>query len=183
MADHPVGGADGGRGTPPLTLLLRRPALLVRNRLLEGLRAEGFGDILPAHLAVLQHPGPDGVRPGVLAARNQASKQAMNHLLHQLEEAGYIVRGPHETDRRHRVVRLTTRGWAAVDVIRRVAVELERSWAEELGEEAYRAVRQGLARLDLALEAELTGGDDQGDGGSRAHQPHQVEAPGGGALP
>ena len=60
-------------------------------------------------------------------ARNQASKQAMNHLLHQLEEAGYLVRRPHTTDRRTRVVRLTDRGWRALEVIRQVAVELEQS--------------------------------------------------------
>jgi hypothetical protein len=32
-------------------------------------------------LAVLQFPGPDGVRPGMLAERAGMSKQAMNQLL------------------------------------------------------------------------------------------------------
>ncbi len=45
--------------------------------------------------------------------RTHASKQAMNHLLHQLEAGGYIVREAHPDDRRTRVVRLTERGWAA----------------------------------------------------------------------
>lgn len=149
------GDRNGQRGTPPMTLLLRRPAQVVRQRVLAGLREAGFDDILPAHLGVFQHPGPDGVRPGVLAARNQASKQAMNHLLHQLEEAGYLVRRPHATDRRTRVVRLTDRGWRALEVIRQVAVELEQSWADALGEDLYRSVRHGLARLEHALEESL----------------------------
>lgn len=142
-----------------MTLLLRRPAQVVRQHVLAQLRDAGFDDILPAHLGVLQHPGPDGVRPGVLAARNQASKQAMNHLLHQLEEAGYLVRRPHATDRRTRVVKLTDRGWSAVEVIRRAAVELEQCWADTLGEELYRAVRNGLARLEHALEDAMQSGN------------------------
>lgn len=149
------GQQNGHRGTPPMTLLLRRPAQVVRQHVLAGLRAAGFDDVLPAHLGVFQHPGPDGVRPGVLAARNQASKQAMNHLLHQLEAAGYLVRRPHPADRRTRVVKLTERGWAALEVIRRVSVELEQTWADVLGEELYRAVRNGLACLDRALEEAL----------------------------
>lgn len=160
------GDQNGHRGTPPMTLLLRRPAQVVRQRVLTGLREAGFDDILPAHLGVFQHPGPDGVRPGVLAARNQASKQAMNHLLHQLEEAGYLVRRPHATDRRTRVVKLTDRGWRALEVIRQVAVELEQSWADALGEELYRSVRQGLARLEHTLEESLVSGEGRRDGGS-----------------
>ena len=41
------------------------------------------------HMAVLQFPGPDGVRPGALAERAGMSKQAMNRLLQSLEELDY----------------------------------------------------------------------------------------------
>lgn len=170
------GQQNGQRGTPPMTLLLRRPAQVVRHHVLAGLREAGFDDILPAHLGVFQHPGPDGVRPGILAARNQASKQAMNHLLHQLEEAGYLVRRPHATDRRTKVVKLTDRGWGALEVIRRVAVELEQSWADALGEDLYRSVRQGLASLERALEESMAprpvvrdGEDDRRTASGPAH--------------
>lgn len=169
MGEHQGSGTDlpghhnGHRGTPPMTLLLRRPAQVVRQHLLEGLHHAGFHDVLPAHLGVFQHPGPDGVRPGILAARNQASKQAMNHLLHQLEEGGYLVRRPHSTDRRTRVVKLTDRGWSALEVIRRVAVELEQGWADALGEDLYRSVRHGLACLDRILDESLVGEDARGD--------------------
>lgn len=175
MGDHQGRGHirpeehNGHRGTPPMTLLLRRPAEVVRHRILAGLREAGFEDVLPAHLGVFQHPGPDGVRPGVLAARNQASKQAMNHLLRQLEEAGYLVRRPHATDRRTRVVKLTDRGWRALEVIRLVAVELEQCWADALGEELYRSVRHGLACLERTLEESLSadGPHRAGPGGRR----------------
>lgn len=161
MGDHQGNGGsapgdrNGQRGTPPMTLLLRRPAQVVRQRVLAGLREAGFDDILPAHLGVFQHPGPDGVRPGVLAARNQASKQAMNHLLHQLEEGGYITRESHPDDRRTRVVRLTDRGWAAIGVIRETMTRLERHWAEALGPELYAGLAHALLRLEQVLDDDV----------------------------
>jgi hypothetical protein len=120
---------------PPVGALLRRPAVIVRHEVMAGLREAGFHDVLPAHLGVFQHPGPDGQRPGMLAVRTQASKQAMNHLLHQLESGGYIVREAHPDDRRTRVVRLTQRGWEAAEVIGRTTARVEAEWWEALGAE------------------------------------------------
>jgi DNA-binding MarR family transcriptional regulator len=107
--------------------------------------------VLPAHLGVFQYPGPDGMRPGVLAARNQASKQAMNHLLHQLEAAGYLVREPNHGDRRSRVVRLTGRGWQAAAVITETVARLEERWSQALGRDTYVALQQGLLLLEDVL--------------------------------
>lgn len=137
---------------PPVAVLLRRPAVLVRHEIIDGLHAAGFTDILPAHLGVFQHPGPDGLRPGVLASRTRASKQAMNHLLHQLESGGYLTREAHPRDRRTRVVRLTARGWEAFRVIRETAMQVEAAWAEALGEDTYVQLRRALARLETVLD-------------------------------
>jgi len=138
--------------SPPVGALLRRPAVVVRHVVLRALAASGFDDVLPAHLGVFQHPGPDGLRPGVLAARTRASKQAMNHLLHQLEGAGYLVREGHVSDRRTRIVRLTDRGWSAMAVMRDAVHSLEHSWAEALGERTYGELRQALLRLEDVLD-------------------------------
>ena len=139
---------------PPVGALLRRPALMVRHEVMNGLHEAGFNDILPAHLGVFQYPGPDGQRPGVLAIRTRASKQAMNHLLHQLESGGYILRDPHPDDRRIRVVRLTERGWAAHSVIQQTTARLEREWYQALGEEMYCGLSSALERLQNVLEKE-----------------------------
>jgi DNA-binding MarR family transcriptional regulator len=143
---------DDRAETPPATMLIRRPALLVRHEVMDALRSAGFGDVLPAHLGVFQHPGPDGQRPGVLAARARASKQAMNHLLHQLESGGYLQREAHPRDRRTRIVRLTDRGWAAAKVISDRSREVEASWGEALGEDMLRALRRALVRLEAVLD-------------------------------
>ena len=160
---------EGAVDEPLVASLLRRPERVVRHEVMAGLRAAGFDDILPAHLGVFQHPGPEGVRPGVLAMRTQASKQAMNHLLHQLEEGGYILREAHPQDRRTRVVRLTDRGRSALDVIRHSALELERTWAAALGDEVYSALRLGLARLEAALDAAVPGLRHHGGNGNDHH--------------
>ncbi len=141
---------------PPVGALLRRPAVLVRHEVMTDLRAAGFDDVLPAHLGVFQHPGPDGQRPGVLAMRTRASKQAMNHLLHQLETGGYIVREAHPEDRRTRVVRLTERGWAAQAVIQQTTTRLEHEWFQALGEEDYAGLSRALERLQDVLEKQVT---------------------------
>jgi DNA-binding MarR family transcriptional regulator len=142
----------GDAATAPVAALLRRPSVLVRHRVIEALTDAGFDDVLPAHLGVFQYPGPDGRSPGVLAARTHASKQAMNHLLHQLESSGYLVRETHPLDRRTRVVRLTERGWSALTVIRETALDLEAEWVAAVGERTYDDLQRSLAALERALD-------------------------------
>jgi DNA-binding MarR family transcriptional regulator len=137
---------------PPVGALLRRPAVLVRHEVMAGLHAAGFDDVLPAHLGVFQHPGPDGQRPGVLAMRTRASKQAMNHLLHQLEASGYIIREAHPDDRRTRVVRLTERGWEAQAVIRQTMARVELTWRQALGDDVYGGLSHALEQLQAVLD-------------------------------
>ncbi len=151
MRDDAVDGA-----LPSVGALLRRPTTVVRHEVMTNLRDAGFDDVLPAHLGVFQHPGPDGQRPGILAQRTQASKQAMNHLLHQLEAGGYIRRESHPDDRRTRVVRLTDRGWEAADVIRQTVERMEKEWWAALGDETYAALAHALERLSEVLEQQLT---------------------------
>lgn len=149
---------DYDSAPPPVGALLRRPAVLVRHEVMGSLRAAGFDDILPAHLGVFQHPGPDGQRPGVLALRTAASKQAMNHLLHQLEVGGYITREAHPDDRRTRVVRLTDRGWSVFGVIGQTMARIEREWSRALGQDVYAGLAQALLRLEEVLDEEVAPG-------------------------
>ncbi len=150
-----VGGVDrthGSHQAPPAAALLRRPTVWVRHQVMDNLRAAGFHDVLPAHLGVFQYPGPDGLRPGVLAARTSSSKQAMNHLLHQLETSGYLVREAHPRDRRTRVVRLTERGRAVLEVIGSTLADIEEAWVKALGEPLYDDLKNGLFRLEHVLD-------------------------------
>lgn len=125
--------------------LLRYPARAVQRRLIEGLNGAGFDDLRQPHMAVLQYPGPDGVRPSVLAERAGMSKQAMNQLLMSLERLGYITREDAPEGGRARVVRFTERGHAAWVLIHVLLLEVEDEWREVLGEQRFAELKEILA--------------------------------------
>jgi DNA-binding MarR family transcriptional regulator len=133
---------------PPLIgALLRVPALAIHRRIIASLNAAGFDELRPPHIAVLQFPGPDGVRPSLLAERAGISKQAMNQLLKSLEASGYVGRSSARDDARHRVVRLTRRGRAAYSKIEDILSDIEREWADELGARQFAQLKTLLVRV------------------------------------
>jgi hypothetical protein len=62
---------------PMLGILLRAPWQAIRARIHAELVAAGFSDVRPRDLAVLQWPGPDGMRAIDVAANASMSKQAV----------------------------------------------------------------------------------------------------------
>jgi DNA-binding MarR family transcriptional regulator len=125
--------------------LLRVPAQAIHRRLINDLNAAGFDGLSIPQLAVLQFPGPDGVRPGTLAERAGMSKQAMNQLLRSLESLGYIVRSDVLNDGSARIVRFTKRGRAADAKIINVLRDIEREWSAELGSKRFAQLKELLA--------------------------------------
>ena len=95
-------------------------------------------------MAVLQFPGPDGVRPGVLAERAGMSKQAMNQLLKSLEALGYLTRSDAPDEGRARLVRLTRRGRAVYAKMVDILQGIEREWSTELGAKRFAELKQLL---------------------------------------
>jgi DNA-binding MarR family transcriptional regulator len=135
--------------TPPLIgALLRMPVDAIRARMLSGLHDAGFTDLVPAHLAVMRYPGPEGKRPSELAADAGMTKQAMNYLLGQLERLGYLTREGDPEDQRSRLIRLSDRGRAAGRCIRATVAEIETELEQELGGEQFAQLRRLLTRLN-----------------------------------
>jgi DNA-binding MarR family transcriptional regulator len=138
---------------PPLIgALLRTPWEAVQRHMLQRLHERGFADFDAAYLNVFQYPGPQGARPSDLAARLRITKQALNHLLGQLEKLGYIEREPDPDDLRSKRVVLTTRGNSAVRVIRVAVAEIEDSWARQLGTKRLAQLRQLLSDVSQLPE-------------------------------
>lgn len=134
---------------PPLIgALVRGPVEAVHLRILREANEAGFTDLVPAHLAVLRYPGPDGRRPSELAAEVGMTKQAMNYLLGQLEQLDYIERRDDPNDLRSKRVHLTKRGKALRSVIRRAVTGIERDLEADLGTTAYAQLRKLLVRLN-----------------------------------
>jgi len=135
-------------GPPLIGALLRMPLEAVRQRMLERLHEHGFDDLAPAHLIVLQYPGPDGMRPSDLAGRLGMSKQALNYLLGELERFGYIERRPDPDDMRSKRIAITPRGDALATVIREAVAEMEKEWGEQLGAKRFGQLRSILVELN-----------------------------------
>jgi DNA-binding MarR family transcriptional regulator len=127
--------------------LLRVPAQAIHRRIIKDLNASGFDELSLAHIAVLQYPGPDGVRPGNLAERAGMSKQAMNRLLGSLEDLGYVVRSDAPDEGRARLVRMTKRGRAAYAKIHDILRDIEREWSAELGPRDFAKLKELLSRV------------------------------------
>jgi DNA-binding MarR family transcriptional regulator len=127
--------------------LLRVPAQAIHRRIINELNASGFEDLRQPHMAVLQFPGPDGVRPGMLAERAGMSKQAMNQLLRSLEALGYLARSDAPDQGRARIVDMTKRGRAAYAKMHDILRDIEREWRAELGPKEFAQLKELLSRV------------------------------------
>lgn len=127
--------------------LLRVPAQAIHRRLIRDLNAAGFDDLRLPHIAVLQYPGADRVRPSVLADRAGMSKQAMNQLLRSLESLGYLTRADDAAEGRARIVRFTARGRAAYAKIHNILRDVETEWSTELGAADFATLKGVLLRV------------------------------------
>jgi len=143
--------AESPFGPPLIGALLRMPLETVRRHMLERLHEAGFDDLEPAHLIVLQYPGPQGAKPSELAARLRMSKQALNYQLGQLERLGYLERLPDPDDLRSKRIALTPRAESAVPVLRSAVAEVESDWSARLGPERFAQLRELLIDLNRTL--------------------------------
>jgi DNA-binding MarR family transcriptional regulator len=127
--------------------LLRVPAEAIHRRIIRELNAAGFEDLNLPHIAIFRFPGPDGVRPGILAERAGMSKQAMNRLLGTLEDLGYLVRSDAPDEGRARLVRFTKRGHAAYAKAVQVLRDIEQEWISQLGPKDFAKLKEILLRV------------------------------------
>lgn len=156
--------------------LLRLTWQRVRSRIHDAIREAGFTDFQDAHFAVFSYPPPDGVRPSELARQKRMSRQAINYLIAQLEELGYIERrAPDGSDRR--LIYLSERGWQVGETIFACLRRLEAEWADEIGHERFNTFLEVLRQLSTeAAEAHSTRSERQQSqraAGSRERRPKQ----------
>jgi DNA-binding MarR family transcriptional regulator len=75
------------------------------------------------------------------------SRQALNYILGQVEELGYLERRSDPDDQRSKRIALTPRGRRAGEVMRKTVLDLEREWSERLGAERFAELKGLLAEL------------------------------------
>jgi DNA-binding MarR family transcriptional regulator len=132
--------------------LLRIPREAALRQVVAGLAAADFGDVRPAHFTVFQHIPPQGIRLTALADAALMTKQSMGYLVDDLAALGYVERVPDPTDRRAKVVRLTARGRAVEETVRKVIRRIEADWAARLGQKEYQRLTRLLRALIALLE-------------------------------
>lgn len=130
-----------------LTLLLALGFRTLIDDLHKHLAALGYNDIRPAHGFAFQRLAPDGATGNELAAFLDITKQAASEMVDYLEQHGYVVRQPHPTDRRGKIVTLTDRGWNCIRETEAILSHLEAQWAAIIGAKRMEELRTDLRQL------------------------------------
>jgi DNA-binding MarR family transcriptional regulator len=130
-----------------LQLLFRDARSAIEAAVRAELAQNGFGDVTPAHSALLRNVGDGGARPSELAAHAGVTRQAITKLVDELERLDLVYRDPDPDDGRGVIVRYTDRGRAGVAIARKRMLSLERDYAAQVGAERWAEVRATLETL------------------------------------
>jgi len=116
-----------------------------------GLHERGFTNLVAAHVDVWRYPGPENQRPSELATQTRMTKQALNYLLGQLEQLGYLTRETDSNDQRSKRIRLTPKGRAATNAIYEIVQDVETDWEQQLGPRKFAQLRNLLTQLNAIV--------------------------------
>jgi DNA-binding MarR family transcriptional regulator len=119
----------------------------LEKRAYDAVAASGVGDITLAQARIASRIGPDGTRLSVLAEQARVTKQSAGFLVDQLEAAGYVERVPDPSDRRARLVRLTPRARAFVEIADAEVQRALQEWRDHVGAERLSQVVETLRDL------------------------------------
>ncbi len=120
-------------------------------RLRAAFAAAGLDGIRPAQAVALVPLTAGGLHASDLADRLKVSRQAVAQAVAALERHDYVVREPHPSDARARIIELTPRGRQALRVLRSTALAVEKRWRDVLGEKRFGELRETLLAL-LSVE-------------------------------
>jgi DNA-binding MarR family transcriptional regulator len=112
-----------------------------------GVVARGFDGMRPAHGFAFARIAPYGATVREIADHLGVTKQAASQLVDELLHGGYVVRRPHPTDARARLIVLTDKGWASTRAAEAAAADVVRAWAGVLGEQRIAQIGTDLARV------------------------------------
>jgi len=134
-------------------LLIRTARLFNERAVSRGRTVRGL-DLRPAHTALFPHLSLEGIRMTALAQKVGVTKQAVGHIVAELEQAGVLCRVPDPSDGRAKLVRFTAAGYNALLVGFGVLQEVEDELAAELGEALMHRLNRDLAKLLSVFEHE-----------------------------
>src|SRR6202012_3063385 len=142
---------------PTVPALVNLVAASGTPRLRAAFAAAGLDEIRPGQAVALVPLAAGGLHASDLADRLRVSRQAVAQAVAALERNDYVVRGPHPSDARARIIELTPRGRHALRVMRATALEVEKRWRDLLGEHKFGYLREPLLTLRSAQADESRG--------------------------
>jgi DNA-binding MarR family transcriptional regulator len=123
-------------------------------RMLASYRAAGFPEVRQAHFNVSRHIDiANGSRISDLATRAGVTKGAMGQLVADCERLGLVTLSADPADARAKIVELSKRGRALMDVTRRASRRIEGEFSKLVGAQEFAAVRAGLIHLREKMTA------------------------------
>jgi DNA-binding MarR family transcriptional regulator len=135
-----------------LRQLLLRASRIVNRHVVAGLQAHGYSGLRSTHTTLLSNIDLAGSSVTEAAERAGITKQAMGRLAAELEVAGYIRIEADPEDARVRVLRLTTQGTRLMLDSLDVMAELERGYADMIGDRRLTELLRGLSAFIAQAE-------------------------------
>ena len=140
MAQDPPGPADN------TIAMLGRAYSLLGFRIVDGVVGAGFPQ-KPSHSAVFAQIRAEGSRLTELARGANMTPQAMGELVDELETLGYVERRPDPTDRRAKLIVLTSRGHECIAAGIATIQGIEERIDQILGPRGHAQLRRLLSTL------------------------------------
>jgi DNA-binding MarR family transcriptional regulator len=138
----------------PLIAVLSQLRDAVGAELFERLTALGFAELRPAHGCVFGNIDDEGSRLTDLAARSGFTKQSVGEAVADLEKLGFVERVSDPADGRAKIIQLTPHGREALSASQEILADIERRFAEDIGEERYAQFRETLLELQGVTQAQ-----------------------------
>jgi DNA-binding MarR family transcriptional regulator len=126
--------------------MLGRAYSLLGFQIVDGVVGAGFPQ-KPSHSAVFAQIRPEGNRLTELARGANMTPQAMGELVDELEELGYVRRRPDPTDRRAKLIVLTSRGRECIEAGISSIQGIEERIDQILGPRRHAQLRKLLSEL------------------------------------
>src|SRR5271165_4702372 len=140
-------GVQDAKWEPTVPALVNLVAASGAPRLRASFAAAGLDGIRPAQAVALVPLAAGGLHASELAERLRVSRQAVAQAVAAMERHNYVVRDPHPSDARARIIELTPRGRHALRVMRSNALDVEKRWRDVLGEHRFGELRETLSVL------------------------------------
>jgi DNA-binding MarR family transcriptional regulator len=145
-----VSRAVSSEAEPPLARLFAIAYRQLIDDLHRQLRVRGWHDVRPAYGFALLAAREAPITVTALADTMGMTKQAASKLVEAMVDGGFLDRATGSADGRVRPFRLSRRGRRLLSAVEDIYVELERAWADRIGDAALDRLR---ADLQVAVAA------------------------------